>query len=111
MTEQYYRVERDEAGCPHCDAGGTWTVVCGRGDDEEQISTSFEDRECAEDLCKQMNRAFERGQLRPDAEAVAAVPSLAGKKALVLYFATDQARDDFAAAVQSEMRCVRTVQL
>lgn len=111
MTEQYYRVERDEAGCEHCGNGGTWTVVCGHGDDEQQISRSFDDRECAEDLCEDMNDAFERGQQRPDAEAVAAVPSLAGQKALVLYFATDQARDDFAATVQGEMGCVRTVQL
>ncbi|HMJ13782.1 MAG TPA: hypothetical protein VK524_20335 [Polyangiaceae bacterium] len=111
MSEQYYRVERDEAGCEHCDAGGTWTVVCGRGEDEEQISTSFEAREHAEDLCLQMNRAFKRGQQLPNAEAVAAVPSLAGEKALVVYFATDRTRDEFSEAARKEMGCVRTVKL
>lgn len=49
--------------------------------------------------------------VRADQAALDAVPELAGQKALVLYFPTDQDRDDFAAFVKGAMNGVRTVSL
>lgn len=43
---------------------------------------------------------FEKQHCRPDAEALAAVPELKGKSALVLYFANDQDRREFSALIQ-----------
>lgn len=48
---------------------------------------------------------------RPDAQAIAAVPELEGKKALVLYFQTQQDADEFAELIQAVKPGMRTVQL
>lgn len=51
------------------------------------------------------------GGKRLDQEAVDAVPELAGKKALVLYFNSDADRDEFAVAVQKWKSSARTVRI
>jgi len=48
---------------------------------------------------------------RPDAEAIAAVPDLKGKNAVVLYFETDQDRREFVALVQEAKPGMRAVNL
>jgi hypothetical protein len=57
-----FRVEVSNAGCERCHAGQTWDIV---HDDEQgepmAESTSYEDREAAEDLCEAMNRAYFMG--------------------------------------------------
>lgn len=82
--QDYYRVERDDAGCSHCDHGGSWTVTWGEGDNAQQISTSFDDKEQAEDIQQWMQQAFEQGcelgwiehakRVHPPAIAVAGLP-------------------------------------
>lgn len=48
---------------------------------------------------------------RPDLEAVKAVPALANKKALVLYFEDDTARDEFAELVKTVRGFSRSVKV
>jgi hypothetical protein len=48
---------------------------------------------------------------RPDAEALAAVPTLRGAKALVLYFPTDADRDEFVALIHEAKPNMRSVKL
>lgn len=50
-------------------------------------------------------------QARPDAEAVQAVPALAGKKAVVLYFETDADLDEMVAALRAAKPNMRTEKL
>jgi hypothetical protein len=83
-TPDYFKVERDEAGCEHCDHGGSWTVTWGEGDEAQQIDTSFDDKECAEDAQRWMQGAFELGRdlgwiehckrVHPPAVAIAGLP-------------------------------------
>lgn len=56
-----YWVERDEEGCPSCGHDATWQVVHREGTEEVAESTSWEDKEFAEDLAEMLNIAFERG--------------------------------------------------
>jgi len=81
---EYFKVERDEAGCAHCDHGGSWTVTWGEGDQAEQLNTSFDDKEHAEDIQQWMQQAFEIGRdlgwfehtkrVHPPAVALAGLP-------------------------------------
>lgn len=48
---------------------------------------------------------------RIDRAALSAAPELAGAKAIVLYFATDAARDRFARLAEGSMASVRVVNL
>lgn len=48
---------------------------------------------------------------RPDAEAIAAAPTLKGKKAVVLYFETEQNRDELVALIQEAKPGMRAVNL
>jgi hypothetical protein len=52
-----------------------------------------------------------RAAPRPDAEAVAAAPSLKDKKAVVLYFATDTDRDELVEALTAAYPDMRAVNL
>lgn len=58
MSERYV-VGVDKEGCPTCGHDTYWTVVDTTAD--SQISTSFSDKEQAEDICKWMNEAYEVG--------------------------------------------------
>ncbi len=60
----FYRVELadKDSGCNACGHGQMWTLVHGEGDDEEQVHTSWGDREFVDDLCDLMNDAYEAGQ-------------------------------------------------
>lgn len=66
----HFKVERDEAGCAHCNHGGSWTVTWGEGEDVMQLDTSFDDKECAEDAARWMQQAFEVGQTQAWLERV-----------------------------------------
>ncbi len=62
----------------------------------------------------EFNRAFEHIRLllsRPDAEAIAAAPELAGRKALVLYFETDEDMAEVVAMFREVKPNVRTVKV
>lgn len=48
---------------------------------------------------------------RPDSEVLQAVPQLADKKAVVLYFETDEGRDEVVAAIQAMQPNMRAVNL
>lgn len=48
---------------------------------------------------------------RPDAEAIAVVPQLAGKQAVVLYFETDQDRREFVALIREAKPGLRAVNI
>lgn len=50
-------------------------------------------------------------KLRPDYEAIAAAPQLRGKKALVLYFETDQDVDEFTALILEAKPGMRAVKI
>lgn len=60
-------------------------------------------------IARARDAALERP--RPDAEALAAVPSLRGAKALVLYFPTDADRDEFVALIHEAKPNMRSVKL
>ncbi|HEY1900742.1 MAG TPA: hypothetical protein VGG49_13220 [Steroidobacteraceae bacterium] len=48
---------------------------------------------------------------RPDAEAIAAAPELAGKLAVVVYFNNEAQRDAFVQAAKDSMSRMRTVKI
>lgn len=56
MSEAY-RIEAEKPGCEHCGAGSQWCIV---GPDEIALSTSWEDKSFAEDLCEELNLAHEK---------------------------------------------------
>lgn len=58
MSERYV-VYKDTDGCPTCGHGEHFTVLDTATD--TQLSTSYEDKELAEDICGWMNQAFEAG--------------------------------------------------
>ena len=55
-----YTVEPDGKGCDCCGYGQLWWIVFGPEDIAE--STGYEDKEEAEDICEDLNRAFAKGQ-------------------------------------------------
>jgi len=64
--EKPYTVEQDDSGCCLCGNGKTWNVI-----DPDGIAsgTSYGDKEDAEDLADELNRAFHLGQVKERAEA------------------------------------------
>jgi hypothetical protein len=56
-TAYHVEAERDRA-CVACGAGTLWTIV---GPDDIAESTSWEDKELADDICEAMNDAYEKG--------------------------------------------------
>lgn len=52
-----------------------------------------------------------RGVPRADAEAIAAVPELKGKNAVVLYFETPEDRDELVALIKQEKPGMRAVNI
>ena len=53
-----YVVEKDTDGCKECGVGALWTIV---RPDGVADSTSWEDKEFADELCDKLNDAYERG--------------------------------------------------
>lgn len=58
MREEEYIVELDTPGCGHCGANSFWRIV---NSDDCATSTSYGDKELAEDICDLMNDAYKRG--------------------------------------------------
>ncbi len=54
-----YKVEIDNAGCPNCGGGKTWSVL---QPDGYLLGVSYSLRESAEDLAMELNRAFRFGK-------------------------------------------------
>lgn len=66
---------------------------------------------CAEELGWITMHTPETTPARPDAAAIAAVPGLAGKNAVVLYFETEQDREELVAAIHQAKPGMRAVKI
>ena len=68
-VKEVYTVVPVGEGCSHCNAGEHWDVVFKFGSEEEMaLSTSYGDKEQAEDIARDCNDAYAKGIAQQDAE-------------------------------------------
>ena len=54
-----YRVEREQIGCCRCGHNSSWAII--GPTDEEQLSTTYLDKEVAKEISRELNAAFFHG--------------------------------------------------
>lgn len=62
IDKTLYRLEPCGRGCPTCGAGEFWDIV---GPDDIALSTSWGDKEHAEELVEMLNDAYLLGKSQP----------------------------------------------
>ena len=61
MKNPPYTVEQESGGCDKCNHGALFLIV---GPDDVGLSTLYEDKESAKELCELLNFAFYQGYNR-----------------------------------------------
>lgn len=102
--------DHEAVRCNACGASGPHKPT------EEEAEAAFDAQPAVAALEIARDRLARWAQLlmdqpRPDEEAIAAVPELRGKRAIVLYFETDADRAEFVALIHEAKPGMRTVKI